>query len=77
MEEKVRITNPSMGSNDLGTERSEEVGMHVSAGTNTQLHLAALSGNKPKKGRNINDDEKVVKKTNGKSEFLEANETDE
>lgn len=77
MEEKVRITNPSMGSNDLGTERSEEVGMHVSAGTNTQLHLAALSGNKAKKNKNINDDEKVVKNTNGKSEFLEASETDE
>ena len=76
MAEKERITNPSMGSNELGTETHEEVITGVSAGTNTQLHLAALSGNKHKKNY-INDDEKVVKNANGESEFLEAKETDE
>lgn len=75
MAEKESITNPSMGSNDLGEETNEEIRTGVSAGTDTQLHLAALSGNKPKKD-NINDDEKVVKNANGKLEFLEAKETD-
>ncbi len=77
MPEKERITNPSMGSNELGTETNEKVSTGVSAGTDTQLHLTAAGGKKHKKNKNINDDEKVVKNANGESEFLEADETDE
>ncbi len=77
MPEKERITSPSMGSNELGNETIEEASTGVSAGTDTQLHLAALSGKKHKKNKNINDDEEVVKNKSGKSEFLKSDETDE
>jgi len=80
MAEKEKITSPTMGSNELGTETNEENPSGVSAGTDTQLHLAALSTeNKTdnKKEKQLNDDEIVIDNTEGKSEFLEANETDE
>jgi hypothetical protein len=81
-----------MGSNVLGTETVEDHDKGVSAGTDTQLHLAALStenSDTQKKPRsdyqpdaindenNINDDELVIDNTDGESEFLEADETDE
>ncbi|MEO8720628.1 MAG: hypothetical protein ABI297_05440 [Ginsengibacter sp.] len=49
MADKERITNPSMGSNELGTETNDkrQTGV-VSAGSNTQLKLAALGGKKDK-----------------------------
>lgn len=78
MADRVQITQPSMGSNELGTETDDthpESG--ISAGSDTQLHLAAKGGNKHKKNKNINDDEKVVKKSNGENEFLQADETEE
>ena len=78
MADREQITQPSMGSNELGTETGDthsESG--ISAGSDTQLHLAAKSGNKHKKNKNINDDEKVVKKSNGENEFLQADETEE
>ena len=74
MADKERVTQPSQGSNELGDEK-ENITSNGSAGTDTQLHLAAKSGNKHKK--NINDDEKVVKNQNGEEEFSEADETDE
>ena len=77
MAEKERITSPSMGSNELGSETNEEVSTGVSSGTDTQLHLAALSTQKGEKDKNINDDEKVVKNTDCESEFLEVDEIDE
>jgi hypothetical protein len=84
MAEKERITNPSMGSNELGDETTEKRGSGVSAGTDTQTQMAALSAQKKKeededKGntQNINDDEKVVRNINGENEFLENGETDE
>lgn len=80
MAEKERITSPSMGSNELGRDKAEEATTGVSAGTDTQLHLAALDAQKHKKDEkdtSINDDEKVVENSNGKSEFLNEKETDE
>jgi hypothetical protein len=77
MADREQITQPSMGSNDLGTETNDthpESG--VSAGSDTQLHLAA-KGKKHKKNKNINDDEKVLKQSNGENKFLRADETDE
>jgi hypothetical protein len=74
MAEKERITNPSMGSNELGAETNEEVSTGISAGTDTQLKLAALSGRKRKKDKNTNDDE--VSETS-ESESLSSDDTDE
>lgn len=71
MAEKERITNPSMGSNELGDETSEEVSTGISAGTDTQLMITVLGGKKHKKDENINDDESVVKKVDNESEFVE------
>jgi hypothetical protein len=49
---KERITQPSSGSNELGSETQEtHPKTGISAGTDTQLHLAALSGKKHKKIR--------------------------
>ena len=78
MADREQITQPSMGSNELGTETNDtHLESGVSAGSDTQLHLAAKAGNKHKKNKDINDDEKVIKKSNGENEFLQANETDE
>jgi len=49
MPEKERITNPSMGSNEVGTETREAASTGVSAGTDTQLEKTALGGKKHKK----------------------------
>ena len=73
MAEKERITNPSMGSNKLGAETNEEASTGISAGTDTQLKLAALSGKKHKKDKNTKDE---VSETN-ESEFLSSDNTDE
>ncbi|MEO8414989.1 MAG: hypothetical protein ABI472_15075 [Ginsengibacter sp.] len=76
MADREQITQPSLGSNELGTETNDtHLSSGVSTGTDTQLHLAALSGKKHKK--NVNDDEKVVKNSEGETEFLTPGETDE
>ena len=75
MSDTERITQPSLGSNEVGAETNDTHLTGVSAGTDTQLHLAAKSGNRHKK--NVNDDEKVVKNPNGEEEFLKSDETDE
>ena len=78
MEDREYITQPSLRSNELGTETSDthpESG--ISAGTDTQLHLTASDGKKRKKNKNINDDEKVVRNKNGEKKFLRSDETDE
>ena len=77
MSDTERITQPSQGSNELGTETNDtHLTSGISAGTDTQLHLAAKSGHKRNK-KNINDDEKIVKNSKGVGEFLESDETDE
>jgi hypothetical protein len=76
MADREQITQPSSGSNELGTETNDtHLTSGISTGSDTQLHMAAKSGKKHKK--NINDDEKVVKTENGTEDFLEADETDE
>lgn len=76
MADREQITQPSLGSNELGTETNDtHLTSGVSAGTNTQLHMAAKSGKKHKK--NTNDDEKVIKNQDNENEFLKASETDE
>ena len=77
MSDTERITQPSLGSNEVGTETNDtHLTSGISAGTDTQLHLAAKSKNKRSK-KNINDDEKVIRNSNGEGEFLVSNETDE
>ena len=78
MADSDRITQPSLGSNELGSETNDAPSTgRVSAGTDTQLHLTALGGKKHKKDNDINDDEKVVKNPNGENDFLKAEDTDE
>lgn len=74
MDEKERITNPSMGSNELGTETNEGEYSGVSAGSDTQLHLASAGGKKHTEQNKTNDD---LEKEKNKAEFLERNQTDE
>lgn len=77
MAKREQITQPSLGSNELGTETNDtHLTSGISAGTNTQLHLAAKSG-KHKKNKKINDDEKIVKNPNGENKFLQSDETDQ
>ncbi|HSV12459.1 MAG TPA: hypothetical protein VLI68_16900 [Hanamia sp.] len=75
MPDKEIITNPSMGSNELGTETNEprQTG-GLSAGTDTQLHLTASGGKKNKKQKKIEEDKKKIDK---EAEFFEVDETDE
>lgn len=73
MSEKEIITNPSMGSNELGTETDEEYSSGVSSGTDTQLHLTALGSKKHNKHQKTNDD---IRKERNKAEFLERNKID-
>lgn len=78
MDETERITDPSMGSNELGSETREEVPTGVSAGTDTQLFLTAAGGKKHKKNK-TNDDKQTEENRNveDESKFLEVDETDE
>lgn len=72
------ITQPSMGSNELGTESSDtNLTANILAGTDTQLHIAAKGGKRHKKNKNIIDDGKVNATTESRDEFLELGETDE
>lgn len=49
MADKERISRPSSGSNELGSETKENrITGGLSAGTDTQLHLTALAGKKKK-----------------------------
>ena len=76
MADTRNISQPSQGSEELGTEtNSSRNPDRPSAGTDTQLHLAAKSGKN--RNRNINDDEKVVKNSKGQEDFLTSDETDE
>lgn len=48
MAEKDRISNPSMGSNDLRRETSERRDAGVSPGSDIQTQMAAISAQKKK-----------------------------
>lgn len=72
------ITDPSMGSNDLGKESLEEnLTADILAGTNTQLRITALGGKKNRKNKKPGDDQQKEKKSNADNTYLEAGETDE
>jgi len=75
MADREQITQPSLGSIELGTEKDDTPLTGASAGSDTQLHLAANSKRHRKK--NINDDEKVVKNSYSENKFLQSDETDE
>ena len=76
MSEKERITQPTMGSNDLGSETPETRSSGLPSGTDTQTRLAALSTDK-KTDSHINDDEKVLKNREGETEFEEEDEPED
>ncbi len=62
MSDTRNISQPSQGSEDLGRETNTSRNPpSPSAGTDTQLHIAAKSGKKNKDKNDVNDDEKVVK----------------
>ncbi len=73
MAEKEKITNPSMGSNELGEETNEIESAGVSAGSDAQLMITALGGKKHKR-KLAPDDEKEKEKN--KDEFLARNKSD-
>ncbi|MEO6289402.1 MAG: hypothetical protein ABIO76_05755 [Ginsengibacter sp.] len=80
MADKKKVSQPSQGTEDLGTETNSEVVGRPSAGTDTQLHLAAKSGKKSradKGNEDVNDDERVVKNNGVQNSFLTSDATDE
>lgn len=78
MSDTRNISQPSQGSEELGSEtNTARTPSRPSAGTDTQLHIAAKGGNKPKNSNDVNDDEKIINNTEGTSDFLTATETDE
>ena len=70
-----KAAQPTQGSNDVGSETNDTHTTGISSGTDTQLKMAAKSGNKHK--TNVNDDEEVVKNPNSKKDFFKSDETDE
>ncbi|MEO5501625.1 MAG: hypothetical protein ABIR31_09300, partial [Ginsengibacter sp.] len=80
--EKDRISQPSQGSEKLGTETTETHSRGISAGTDTQTKIAAVGAQEKEKDQHgkktgINDDEKVVRNTNGTNTFPDRTQTDE
>ena len=62
MADKERISNPSSGSNELGSETKENrITGGLSAGTDTQLHLTALGGKKHHKDHKKESDKPFPK----------------
>lgn len=83
MAEKDRISQPTQGSEKPGTETTETHSRGISAGTDTQTQLAAASAqqkkekDQQKKKAGINDDEKVIRNSDGTSTFPDRTQTDE
>ena len=48
MPENERISNPSMGSEELGNEETETRSSGISSGTDTQTRMAAISAQRKK-----------------------------
>ena len=66
MQEEERITNPSMGSNELGSEMHEDL-PGIYAGSDTQLEITALGGKKHKHKKGVNANTETNKANQGKS----------
>lgn len=65
MPDKERISRPSSGSNELGTETNEDRATGgLSAGTDTQLKLTTLGGKKHKKNKKDSDETSSKNVTN-------------
>lgn len=78
MSDTRNISQPSQGSEELGSETNTSRNpSSPSAGTDTQLHLAAKGGKKHKNDKDVNDDEKTIDNTEGRADFSTATETDE
>lgn len=78
MSDTRNISQPSQGSEELGSETNTSRNTpSPSAGTDTQLHIAAKGGKKHKNDEDVNDDEKTINNTAGSADFLTAKETDE
>ena len=74
MSDTEKITQPSLGSNELGRETNDtHLTSGISTGTDTQLHLAALSVKHKKNA----DDEKVVSNPTSEKDSLKEGETGE
>jgi len=74
MEDKVKISQPSSGSNDVGRDTTDAKGTHeLLTGTDTQMHLAAK--NKGKDPANQHKKEQASAKK--EKDFPEAGQTDE
>ncbi|MEO7961866.1 MAG: hypothetical protein ABIR19_09970 [Ginsengibacter sp.] len=62
-----KISQPSQGSEDLGREtRDKRSTGRASAGSDTQLSIAAKGNKKDKPKAGVNDDELVLKNKKGK-----------
>ena len=78
MADKERITNPSMGSNQLGTETNEDRQTGgLSSGTDTQLYLTAKGGKRHSKKNEIKDNKTGKNTENFEPDFFKVDETDE
>ncbi|MEO7315110.1 MAG: hypothetical protein ABIW47_07995 [Ginsengibacter sp.] len=71
MPENDRISNPSMGSEELGNEESETRSSGISAGTDTQTRMAAISAQRKKE-----KDQAILKAKNESEETGRINEQD-
>lgn len=72
MPEKDRISNPSMGSEELGNEEPETRGSGISSGSDIQTHMAAISAQRKKM-----KDAAALKTTNEASEIKIVDKQDE
>jgi hypothetical protein len=65
-------TNPSMGSNELGRESTEQnLTANILAGTDTQMHIAALGAKKKR------DQDAEKEQPGTQDEFTEMEDSDE
>ena len=73
MPDTEQISQPSLGSNELGTNTNDtHIGNKVSSGTDTQLHLAAKGG----KSKHLSK-EQILKDNLKGVDFAKQEDTDE
>ena len=72
MPEKDRISNPSMGSEELGNEEPETRGSGISSGSDIQTQMAAISAQRKKE-----KDQAALKAKNETEGNIRKNEQDE
>lgn len=78
MADREKITQPSLGSNELGSETNDRHPTGVSAGSDIQQQIAAKGGKKNRARQMTNDATKAVRRHPGPGNtFSEPGETDE